>query len=308
MVLRWDLEDLITALSQFPGLKVIGRTSAFQFRDSKEDIRSIGAKLGVAHLLEGSVRRSGEMVRVSAELIDTADGSTQWSERYDRPYKDLFALQDEITHAVAGALRAKLVPGEHVRRQSDGRRGSLEATTHAAGQFYEARRTGVIFARPSGYTVTGSIRTTRCGVRSRRHGAPLGQYPDTVPSGLAPRKAHDGRLPHSLWRGPLPRTRPWNMLNNADLTGGGGGGVSPRAGTARTMAGRSLSRDQLATLGRSGAAVELTAGARLHPLVANSYSSQDISGRSTASTRPSVQSGRPSSCSRALPRIMQYWR
>jgi TolB-like protein len=70
-------EDLITALSQFPGLKVIGRTSAFQFRDPKEDSRSIGAKLGVAHLLEGSVRRSGEMVRVSAELIDTADGSNR---------------------------------------------------------------------------------------------------------------------------------------------------------------------------------------------------------------------------------------
>ena len=83
-------EDLITALGQFPGLKVIGRTSAFQFRDSKEDSRSIGAKLGVAHLLEGSVRKSGNMIRVSAELIDTADGSMQWSERYDRPYKDLY--------------------------------------------------------------------------------------------------------------------------------------------------------------------------------------------------------------------------
>jgi len=97
-------EDLITALSQFPGLKVIGRISSLQFRDSNEDSRSIGAKLGVAHLLEGSVRRSGDVVRVSAELISTADGSAQWSERYDRPYKDLFALQDEITRAVAGAL------------------------------------------------------------------------------------------------------------------------------------------------------------------------------------------------------------
>ncbi len=121
-------EDLIAALSQFPGLKVIGRTSAFQFRDSKEDSRSIGAKLGVAHLLEGSVRRSGAMVRVSAELVDTADGSTQWSERYDRPYKDLFALQDEITHEVAGALRAKLLPGEHAAAQSERPPGgSLEA-------------------------------------------------------------------------------------------------------------------------------------------------------------------------------------
>jgi hypothetical protein len=79
--------------------------------DSKEDSRSIGAKLGVARLLEGSVRKSGDMIRVNAELIDTADGSMQWSEQYDRSYKDLFALQDEITHAVAAALRAKLLPG-----------------------------------------------------------------------------------------------------------------------------------------------------------------------------------------------------
>jgi TolB-like protein len=134
-------EDLITALSQFQGLKVIGRSSAFKFRDSKEDSRSIGAKLGVALLLEGSVRRAGEMVRVSAELIDTADGSTQWSERYDRPYKDLFALQDEITRAVAGALRTKLLPGEQAAAQSDRPpSGNLEAyNAMLQGRFYRTR-------------------------------------------------------------------------------------------------------------------------------------------------------------------------
>jgi TolB-like protein/Flp pilus assembly protein TadD len=136
-------EDLITALSQFPGLKVIGRTSAFQFRDSKEDSRSIGAKLGVAHLLEGSVRRSGDVVRVSAELIDTADGTTQWTERYDRPYEDLFALQDEITRAVAQALRAKLLPGEHATAQSERPPGGSVDAYNALlqGRFHEARHT-----------------------------------------------------------------------------------------------------------------------------------------------------------------------
>jgi TolB-like protein/Tfp pilus assembly protein PilF len=136
-------EDLITALAQFPGLKVIGRTSAFQFRDSKEDSRSIGTKLGVAHLLEGSVRKSGDMIRVSAELIDTADGSTQWSDRYDRPYKDLFALQDEITNAVVVALRAKLTPGEHASAQSERPPGgSLEAyNALLQGRFYGSRGT-----------------------------------------------------------------------------------------------------------------------------------------------------------------------
>ena len=136
-------EDLITALAQFPGLKVIGRTSAFQFRDSKQDSRSIGAKLGVTHLLEGSVRREGDVVRVSAELIDAADGSTQWSERYDRPYRDLFALQDEITHALVVALRAKLLPGEHAAEQSERPPGgSLEAyNALLEGRFYHFRNT-----------------------------------------------------------------------------------------------------------------------------------------------------------------------
>jgi len=122
-------EDLITALSQFSGLKVIGRTSAFQFRDSKEDSRSIGAKLQVAHLLEGSVRRSGDVVRVSAELISTEDGSAQWPERYDRPYKDLFALQDEITRAVAGALRTKLLPVSTRQRRASGPRAEASRPT-----------------------------------------------------------------------------------------------------------------------------------------------------------------------------------
>jgi TolB-like protein/Tfp pilus assembly protein PilF len=138
-------EDLITALSQLPGLKVIGRSSSFQFRDSTEDSRSIGSKLGVAHLLEGSVRHAGDVVRVSAELINAADGSTQWSERYDRPYEDLFALQDEITRAVAGALRMKLLPGEQAASQSERPPGgSLEAyNALLQGRFYNSRGTEV---------------------------------------------------------------------------------------------------------------------------------------------------------------------
>lgn len=102
-------EDLINTLSQFDGLKVIGRTSSFQFRDSKDDARTIGGKLGVATLLEGTVERAGDMVRINANLVSAADGRTLWSNRYDRPYKDLFKLQDEITQSVAGALRSRLL-------------------------------------------------------------------------------------------------------------------------------------------------------------------------------------------------------
>ena len=136
-------EDLITALSQFDGLKVISRNSAFQFRDSKQDSRTIGEKLGVAHLLEGSVRREGDTVRINASLVTAADGSTSWSQHYDRPYKDLFKLQDEITAAVANALKAKLLPGTSTAIQSDRPpSGDLAAyNAYQQGRFYTARGT-----------------------------------------------------------------------------------------------------------------------------------------------------------------------
>lgn len=105
-------ENLINALTEFEGLKVVGRISAFQFHDSKDDSATIGRKLGVAYLLNGSVQRADDVVRINASLTRVADGSTLWAEHYDRPYKDLFALQDEIASAVAGALQAKLLsPG-----------------------------------------------------------------------------------------------------------------------------------------------------------------------------------------------------
>lgn len=130
-------EDLITMISQLPGLKVIGRRSSFQFRDTKEDSRTIGNKLGVARIIEGSVRRAGDTVRVSAELINTADGSTVWSERYDRPYRDLFGLQDEITQAVAGALRTRLLPAAQVAESDRPPSGSLEAyNAYLKGRYF----------------------------------------------------------------------------------------------------------------------------------------------------------------------------
>lgn len=102
-------ENLIDSLSSFDGVKVIGRISAFQFRDSKDDSATIGRKLGVAYLLNGSVQRADGIVRISASLIKAADGSTLWAQHYDRPYENLFALQDEIAQAVADALRLKLL-------------------------------------------------------------------------------------------------------------------------------------------------------------------------------------------------------
>ncbi len=123
-------ESLIIALSQFDGLKVIGRNSSFQFRDTKDDSAAIGRKLGVAHLLEGSVQHAGDVVRISVELIDAASGQTRWSQHYDRPYKSLFTLQDEITNAVADALHAKLLsPNDAAKHGDRPPNGNVEAYT-----------------------------------------------------------------------------------------------------------------------------------------------------------------------------------
>ena len=136
-------DNLITALSQFAGLKVISRNSAFKFRDSKDDAKTIGMKLGVAHLLEGSVQHAGDAVRISARLINAADGSLVWSQQYDRPYQDLFKLQDDITTAVAGALHAKLLGGADTATQSDRPpSGNLAAyNAYLQGRFYDVRNT-----------------------------------------------------------------------------------------------------------------------------------------------------------------------
>lgn len=121
-------EGFIIALSRIDGLRVINRKSSFQFRDSKDDSRTIAAKLGVSHLLEGSVRRMGDTVRISATLTRAADGSTLWADSFDRPYKDLFALQDQITSQVAAALKSRLQPVEAHSQQGDRPpSGNLEA-------------------------------------------------------------------------------------------------------------------------------------------------------------------------------------
>jgi TolB-like protein/DNA-binding winged helix-turn-helix (wHTH) protein len=103
-------EELLDNLSQLQQLKIAARTSSFAFRDSKTDIPGIGRALNVASVLEGSVRKSEGRVRVSLQLIDTADGYHRWSQTYDRPVTELFAMQDEITSAVLDALRIELLP------------------------------------------------------------------------------------------------------------------------------------------------------------------------------------------------------
>jgi serine/threonine-protein kinase len=102
-------EEMIAVLAKIPGLKIIGRSSSFLFKGKSDDSRTIGEKLGVANLLEGSVRKQGDRVRIVAELISAADGRAVWSETYDRELKDVFAVQSEIAVAVTEQLKIKLL-------------------------------------------------------------------------------------------------------------------------------------------------------------------------------------------------------
>jgi serine/threonine-protein kinase len=101
-------EEIINALTQLENLRVTARTSAFLFRGSQQNIREIGDKLHVSSVLEGSVRKAGNRVRVSVQLIDVAEGNNMWSERYDREMTDVFEIQDEISRAIVGKLRVRL--------------------------------------------------------------------------------------------------------------------------------------------------------------------------------------------------------
>ncbi len=108
-------EEIINALTQMPKLKVIARTSAFAFKGKEQDIRRIAEALNVSSILEGSVRKAGDRIRVTAQLVNASDGSHLWSERYDRDLTDVFAIQDEISMAVVDKLKVELLEGERER-------------------------------------------------------------------------------------------------------------------------------------------------------------------------------------------------
>ena len=105
-------EEILNALTQLEGLHVIGRTSSFAFKGKNDDLRLIGQRLGVSSILEGSVRKDGSRVRITAELVNVADASRLWSKTFDRELTSVFAVQDEIARAVVDALQVKLMPGE----------------------------------------------------------------------------------------------------------------------------------------------------------------------------------------------------
>ena len=109
------VEDIITTLSKLVGLRVIARNSSFVYKGQAVDVREAARQLGVRYVLEGSVRKSGNRIRITVQLIDAASGSHVWAERYDRAFDDIFAIQDEITLVLATETQVKLTEGEQAR-------------------------------------------------------------------------------------------------------------------------------------------------------------------------------------------------
>ena len=111
-------EDLITGLSRIHWLFVIARNSTFVYKNRAVDVKQVARELGVRYVLEGSVRRAGKRLRISAQLIDAVTGGHHWAERYDRELGDIFAVQDEITRSVVAAIEPRLLAAEGVRALS----------------------------------------------------------------------------------------------------------------------------------------------------------------------------------------------
>jgi serine/threonine protein kinase/Tfp pilus assembly protein PilF len=132
-------EEIINALAQIPRLRVAGRSSSFSFKGRHEDLRSVGSKLGVATILEGTLRRAGNRLRITAQLIDAGSGYQLWSERYDRVMEDVFAVQDEIASTIATRLQLSLSTGSGFQQAEPPTRhiGAYELYLKGRGLLYQ---------------------------------------------------------------------------------------------------------------------------------------------------------------------------
>src|SRR5690242_8536817 len=139
-------EEILNALTQLPGLRVAARTSAFAFKGKNDDVRRVGEALGVAHILEGSVRRSDTRVRIAAQLISVSNGSNLWSDRFDRQMIDIFAIQDEISQAIVEVLKVKLArPGQRMVPRRTSEPAAYQA--YLEGRYYFQQYTPTSLAR-----------------------------------------------------------------------------------------------------------------------------------------------------------------
>ncbi len=144
-------EELINALTHLHGLRVVARTSAFALKGMKLDIREIGRKLDVRTVLEGSVRKAGSRLRVTAQLIDVEDGFHLWSERYDREMADIFAIQDEITAAIVDSLKVTLRVGEKTALRKKSTSDPEAYSLYLKGLYFYARPSAESYNKALGF-------------------------------------------------------------------------------------------------------------------------------------------------------------
>jgi serine/threonine-protein kinase len=144
-------EELIAALAQISGLKVIGRSSSFRFKDRKEEPKAIGEKLGVTTLLDGTVRKQGDKVRIVAELVNAADGIQLWTDTFDRQLKDIFKVQQEIAQAVAQKLKVTLLGTDSRSPQASATDNAEAHNAYLQGHFYLVRRNAEDFRKAIDY-------------------------------------------------------------------------------------------------------------------------------------------------------------
>ncbi len=233
-------EELIAALGQIRGVRVASRTSSFQFRGAGADVRAIGERLGVGAVLEGSVRRAGDRLRVSVQLVSAGDGYQLWSERYDRQAEDVFAIQEEIARSVAGALRVVL---------TDTDRGALQARRAASLEAYE------LYLR--GRRILHSLRNLRLAV-------PLFERAIELDPGFALAHAGLAELSHWLyaWSGGREEDR-----QRAEAASHRALELAPDLAEVRTARGAALALGRE----RDAAATEFEAAIRLDPRLWEAY-------------------------------------
>ena len=143
-------EELLNHLAKIPGLRVAARTSSSQFKGKNEDLRTVGEKLNVGAILEGSVRKQGSRVRITAQLIKIGDGFHLWSETYDRELKDVFAVQDEIARSVAGSLKVTLLGGKTAVPPAQGTNAEAY-NAYLQGRYFVERRSKENLEKAIGY-------------------------------------------------------------------------------------------------------------------------------------------------------------
>jgi TolB-like protein len=224
-------EELLNDLAKIPGLRVAARTSSFQFKGKNEDLRTVGEKLNVGAILEGSVRKEGSRVRITAQLIKAGDGFHLWSETYDRELSDIFVVQEDIARSVAGSLKVALLGGKTATPSARGtnveaynaylqgryflERGSKENVEKAIGYYEQAIKldsgyapawVGLEQGRPGGDRLTGAaaVQDTTAGCAGPHLPATADRDRSAGQDGGSLRRTASAGAPvdDASWRGP----------------------------------------------------------------------------------------------------------